>query len=456
MDAMKQIYLLLIYQGFYLGSVCQRWTFPSSITALIGSCVEIPCTYHPAESSGVSSPVWYLYTRRDYPQILNTKDSTYIRLNYKDRTSLVPGNNSCSLRIDPVKREDGGEYYYPGIAEDRKINAADIHSRYVLLSVTDKDEVQLSGPGIMTEGKATTIQCGVEHACRSSPPSLQWNKPGQVHNQSKVIFGGSWREESWLTYIPSYVDDGTTIWCTATYPNGQTTVGSGTLNINYAPKNVTITVISMGELMEGSDVTLECNRFSKPPVNKYEWFKGKDKTKLPETGRRITVRNVTKDEDLYSCAAINDVGRGESALTEIPVLHAATGVHINVINGRRFTKLICNVLSSRPNVTHYTWMKDGSMLQSETEKTLTVDNNEDSSGQYSCIAHNSVGNSTSEEIFHNDETRSLLLQVLQFMEQYLTGSLISTLQLLMTISMEISKVITKQTHLIGDQSLWST
>ncbi|XP_069598882.1 B-cell receptor CD22-like [Ranitomeya imitator] len=408
MNPIKQIYLLLIYQGFYLGSVCQRWTFPSRITALIGSCVEIPCTYHPARRSGASSAVWYLYHSRDYIQILNTKDSSSsIRISYKGRTSLVSADNSCTLRIDPVKREDGDKYYYPGIAEDIAINAADEHEGYVYLSLTGANEIQLFGPNIMTEGEATLIRCTIVHTCRSSPPSLEWNKPGQAQNQVGEISGGSWIEASNLTYIPSYVDDGTTIQCTATYHNGRKAEVSGTLNINYAPKNVAITVVNMGELMEGSDVTLRCKSFSKTDVYEYEWYKGKDKTKLPDRGWEITVRNVTRDGEPYSCAAINQVGRGESALTEIPVLHAPTGVHITVNNEGEFTELTCDFLRSRPDVTHYTWMKDGSILQSETGKTLTVDNNEGSSGQYSCIAHNSVGNSTSAKVFHDGKTMDL-------------------------------------------------
>ncbi|KAM4016751.1 Schwann cell myelin protein-like isoform 2-T2 [Anomaloglossus baeobatrachus] len=328
MDPMKQIYLLLICQGFYLGSVCQWWTLPYDITALLGSCVEIPCTYHPGRRSGASSTVWYWAIEGDDPEILNTKDPSTVLGEYRDRTSLVPGNNSCTLRIDPVRGEDGGKYYYPGIAEDRTIIAGGLQNTYVRLSVTDREYIQLYVPKPLVEGEATTIRCTVEHKCRSSPPSLQWNKPGQVHHQSVEIPGGSWRQESNLTFIPSYIDDGTNIQCTATYPNGQSFHELGTLNIISAPKNVTVAVLGIGEVMERSDVTLQCNSISKSKVNKYEWYKGKDKAKLPETGREITVRKVTRDVEPYSCAVINDGGRGESALMEIPVLFSSSYGHI--------------------------------------------------------------------------------------------------------------------------------
>ncbi|XP_075183293.1 Schwann cell myelin protein-like [Anomaloglossus baeobatrachus] len=327
MDPMKQIYLLLFCQGFYLGSLCQRWMLPRRIVALIGSCVEIPCTYDPARRSGASSTVWYWETEGPDLEILNTKDSSRVMEEYKDRTSLVPGDNSCTLRIDPVRRGDGG-YYYPGIAKDRRIHTANKHAAFVILSVTDEAKIQLYVPIHLIEGEATTLRCTVDHTCRSSPPSLQWNKPGQVQYQSVKISEGSWREESNLTYIPSYVDDGTPVQCMATYPNGQRFDELGTLRINSAPRNVTVAVLGIGEVMEGTDVTLQCNSISKSKVKIYEWYKGKDKAKLPETGREITVRKVTRDVEPYSCAAINDGGRGESALMEIPVLFSSSYGHI--------------------------------------------------------------------------------------------------------------------------------
>ncbi|XP_075697012.1 B-cell receptor CD22-like [Rhinoderma darwinii] len=386
MAGVKQMFLLIICQGFYLGSVCQVWTFPSTITALIGSCVEIPCTYNiRSRFSRTSSTVWYLYNILTYPEILNIKDSSSVKEEYKDRTSLVPGMKSCTLRIDPVRREDT-DTYYPGITEKRDINAYKKHYKTVRLDVTDSPgNIYLYTSEPIIEGEASVMRCAAEHTCRSRPPSLQWNKPGHIKKKSVQIYAGSWREESELTYIPSYVDDGTPVQCTATYPNGQRTGRSEILNIHYSPRNVTVSIIGKNEIIEGREVTLQCSGFSNPDVYEYEWYKGKEKTKLPDTGREITVQNVTRDTDPYSCAAINTVD-------------AATGVHITVKNDSDVTELICDFLSSRPDVSHYTWMKDGSVLPQETGKTLTVYNNKENYGQYSCSAHNRAGDSSSEEI----------------------------------------------------------
>ncbi|XP_073511840.1 sialoadhesin-like isoform X2 [Phyllobates terribilis] len=365
MDPMKQIYLLLICQGFYLGSLCQRWVFPSRITALIGSCVDIPCTYYSVKSN----MVWYLYSRSSYLEILNTRDSTSVLMEYKDRTSVVPGNYSCGLWIYPVREEDCYNYYLPGIPGYKPINAYTEYAHILYLDFTDKEKVTIYASENVTEGEATIIECSAEHTCRSSPPSIKWNKPGHIKSQSVEVTKGYWQEKSQLTYIPSSEDDGL-IKCTARYPNRQSIEKSRFLNIIYAPKNVTVTITSvgMGEVIEGSDVTLKCNCRSKIKVNTYEWYKGKDRIKLPCTGSKIGVRNVTAGMEPYSCAAINDVGRGESALTKIHVLYKSSNVSNIVLPATIGT--ICLLLLLIALIVYFHWRKRCKKLTSNETGSL--------------------------------------------------------------------------------------
>lgn len=100
--------------------------------------MEIPCKFYPHERSTTSSTVWYLERLSGYHQIFNSRKSSSASTDYRDRTSLVPGNNSCSLRIDPVRRDDGGDEYYPGIAEDEDTNAWKQEKMTLGLRVTGK------------------------------------------------------------------------------------------------------------------------------------------------------------------------------------------------------------------------------------------------------------------------------------------------------------------------------
>ncbi|XP_073457177.1 myelin-associated glycoprotein-like [Aquarana catesbeiana] len=313
MDITKKILLLTLFQGF----VCQRWEFPTKIDGLVGSCVEIPCSLR--ETSGTFGTVWYLYHRREYPQFFNSLRNSSVSESYRGRTSLVPGKNSCSLRIDPVRREDGGKEYYPGIAEDQDTNAFKQQRRKTLqLYVTDTASIPgLIGIEEMVEGRPKMVSCSVVHTCGSNPPSLRLNKAGQTERQSVDLSDGNWREILTIRYIPLYEDDKTQFQCTATYHNGRTSQKATTLSIRYAPKDVTVSLPKNEAVLEGSDVMLTCSSRSNPPPHTYEWYRGNSKIKLGSQDQKIKVQNVSKDTEPYSCTAINDVGRGESPPTEI-------------------------------------------------------------------------------------------------------------------------------------------
>ncbi|XP_069804421.1 B-cell receptor CD22-like [Dendropsophus ebraccatus] len=249
----------------------------------------------------------------------------------------------------------------------------------------------------MLEGDTTSMLCTAYHKCGSSPPSLQWNIPGNVTHQSEKISRGSWKEKSKLTYIPSYVDNGSPVQCTASYPNGLIIERNKTMNVYYDPKHANVTIIGMDEVIEGSDVTLQCNSFANPAVYFYEWYIGKNKSRLRwESGREITVRKVTRDMEPYSCTARNSMGSRESALTHIPVLFAPENVSVTVIEMEEVMEgsdvtLQCNSFF-KPEVNEYEWYKgkEKSRLP-ETGREITVRNVTRDMEPYSCTAINPVG-----------------------------------------------------------------
>ncbi|XP_075046005.1 B-cell receptor CD22-like isoform X1 [Mixophyes fleayi] len=389
------ILIIALFQGFQEGFWCQKWEFPTEIVALIGSCVEIPCTYSPATQFKLSSAVWYLYRNTYNNEVFNSKTYSSVRNDYIRRTSLVPGG-SCSLRINPVRGADR-DRYYPGIAEGSRLNAYELQNRTITLHSLDSPEQPIiTMYGNLIEGKAIIIQCNADHTCASRPPSLALNFPGQTKIQSIQLSGGNWREISQLTYIPSYADNKTPLRCTATYPNGLRSQQETILNINIPPKNVTVTLRGKNILMEGSDVTLICSSISNPAVYTYEWYQGKNKIKLPNRGAEITLRNLPWDIGPYSCTAVNDEGRGESTLTEIPVQFPPKNVTVtssgsNTLKQGSNVTLICNSISN-PAVYTYEWYqgKNKIILPNRGPK-ITVRNLTRDPEPYSCTAVNDVG-----------------------------------------------------------------
>ncbi|XP_072283101.1 B-cell receptor CD22-like isoform X3 [Pyxicephalus adspersus] len=273
---------------------------------------------------------------------------------------------------------------------------------------------RLSGSSIMIEEHFEVVGCSVEHTCGSSPPSLTWNKPGQTKRHFEALSGGHWRETSHLRYVPTDKDDGTQIQCTATFHNGKTSQGAAILNILYAPKDVMVTLPKHKTIIEGSNVLITCSSRSKPPPLRYEWYRANSKVKMrSEDQKSLLLWNVSKDTEPYSCSVINEVGRGESQPTEISVQYAATGVRVIAFHTTGGAmELQCSFVSSNPDVTHYSWFKDGNRIISETGQILVLENNEDKSGSFSCIAHNTVGSSTSADLQLEDENKPDLLLIL--------------------------------------------
>ncbi|MEE6481892.1 hypothetical protein FKM82_013051 [Ascaphus truei] len=396
----EKILLLFVLQGAFPGSGCQRWSFsfPRSIAALKGSCVEIPCTFTRPKDIAEISVIWYLYRITGYPQAFNNNTLSAVLLQYQARTSLL-GNvtNSCSLRIDDVRTSDG-ESYYPGINEE--INSYTLNKGSVLIQVTDVPyDPLLTGQWDLTDGITVSITCSVHHTCASKPPSVQWNKAGhRITVRHEDLTGGYWSVTSEIKYYPHYQDDKTQLECTATYSNGQKIHKIRTLSIKYSPKNTTITLLQSKEIKEGDDVTLMCTSQANPDVKAYTWYQVGNDTQsvLQDHGQHITLRNVSWENEKYYCSAMNDVGRGDSSILKISVMYAAKGVRI-IQKPEHLQEddmeLECQFSGSKPAPTHYTWYIDGIPVTNKTDQILYVKPIQ--SGNYSCAAHNSAGSSSS-------------------------------------------------------------
>uniref|UniRef100_F6UTS7 Ig-like domain-containing protein n=1 Tax=Xenopus tropicalis TaxID=8364 RepID=F6UTS7_XENTR len=310
------VWILLILLPEALG---QQWSFsfPQSIQALKGSCVEIPCSYTRPRTLRPPKVTWYLEGRKDYYTVFDSHDRGEALDTYRSRTKLVLNTiNSCTLHISNVRSDDEGSY----IPEVDNRDAYDLNGATVRITVIDTPStINLQGPAVMMEGIPVAIRCSVEHTCGSDPPTLRWNKRQYLpRTEQQHVSEGRWEAISEITYSPTYEDDETEIQCSATYPNGQTSHKAAPLNIIYPPKNITV-LIRQKEIQEEDDVTLSCFSKSKLEINGYQWFKGVEKIRLSDIDQEITVRNVSWLTEPYSCSALNSQGMGESALTLIPV-----------------------------------------------------------------------------------------------------------------------------------------
>uniref|UniRef100_A0A8C5QQH7 Ig-like domain-containing protein n=1 Tax=Leptobrachium leishanense TaxID=445787 RepID=A0A8C5QQH7_9ANUR len=220
-NVVQSQYIVTLFVLSLYGLSDWTFTFPESIVALEGSCVEIPCSIPHHDGDAKSSLIWYRYRGLGYPEIFNGRNPSDVDSDYRGRTSLVGnGTNSCSLRINDVRFN---ERYYPGI--NTKINSFHLQKEKMV-------KIELSGkiyhifmPIIrgsedMVEGHPVNISCSVEHTCASSPPTLKWNTAVHaITGRHEDLLGGYWRDHK------------THLECKATFPNGRNFNKSTTLNI---------------------------------------------------------------------------------------------------------------------------------------------------------------------------------------------------------------------------------
>ncbi|XP_077312364.1 LOW QUALITY PROTEIN: B-cell receptor CD22-like [Lithobates pipiens] len=313
---------------------CKDWkfTFPSIIDALKGSCVEIPCTFtHPEDAKDFN---FFWYSKWNQAKIFNNKTPSDVADEYKGRTFLT-GNtgNDCSIKINNVEKT---ESYYPGINID--INSNTLKNRHVFVYVADRPpEPLISGTENLEDKKTVNISCAVNHTCPSHPPTLTWNITGNpiMENHEDLHFQGSRRMETRMTYTASYTDDKTVLQCAATFPNNKTSVKIMTLNIKYRPRSV---IISVDNTQEGDDVMLLCSSQANPPVNNYTWYGIGEGGKLSHGhGDKISVKNTTTEK--YICAATNDMGTEASSVIEFTnqsgnerrILYAGIGTGVGLV-----------------------------------------------------------------------------------------------------------------------------
>ncbi|XP_056398551.1 sialic acid-binding Ig-like lectin 12 isoform X2 [Hyla sarda] len=310
-------------------SSCKGWgfTYPRSIQALKGSCVEIPCKLKYPDNAQNLTLFWYKNVFMGYPQIFNSRSSSDVEKKYKGRTFLV-GNpmDSCSLRMNDVREP---VEIYPGVSKE--INAYNLYNgRVCKVSIIDTPPAPLmNGSEQMIEKEPVRITCSVNHTCPSNPPSITWNNPDLPVTMSREDRDeGIQRVNSTITYNPSYNDDKTQLKCTVTFPNKRVLSYYVTLNIKYKPRDVTISVVENIQRMEGDNVTLSCTSRANP-VAEHTWYEvGKTKTRT-RTGNEITVQNGTSEK--FICSAKNDMGSINSSVFSFTSCEDENVTHKNIV-----------------------------------------------------------------------------------------------------------------------------
>ncbi|MCJ8748173.1 hypothetical protein PDJAM_G00162490 [Pangasius djambal] len=283
-----------------------------------------------------------------------------------------------SLRLSDVKKTDEHVYCIRVITNEDKERWLGFPG--VTLTVTD---LQVIAPAEVTEGQSAVLTC--KTTCSLTDPTFIWYKniPGLTTKTTKS-------NEVHLQRVSS--EDAGSYSC-AVRGYEHLPSPAQTLSVRYPPKNVSVSISSSGEIVEGSSVTMTCSSDANPPVKNYNWFKGTTSVGNEKTYNISKIS--TEDSGEYKCKCSNEVGHQDSISVALNVLYPPKNVSVSInssgeiVEGSSVT-LTCSS-DANPPVENYTWFKEkesSPVGSGQSYRALQ-------SGQYYCEAQNKHGSERS-------------------------------------------------------------
>ncbi|XP_077577643.1 myelin-associated glycoprotein-like [Stigmatopora nigra] len=157
--------------------------------------------------------------------------------------------------------------------------------------------VSYDGPALADTWLTLTCQSNA-----NPPPDYTWYQAvdGQVTQVS-----------SWSRYTLKLMEEDPTLVCRARNAHGEQN-SSVTVQVQFAPRDTSVTLEPLGPILEGNPALLQCNSRAKPPVHHFNW--SKDGIELSEFGD-LLILNPARPENggSYRCIAQNALGTETSA-----------------------------------------------------------------------------------------------------------------------------------------------
>ncbi|XP_015224169.2 sialic acid-binding Ig-like lectin 14 isoform X1 [Lepisosteus oculatus] len=387
----------------HVSSTFNEWTAetPFQLSALLGSCVVIPCNFKYPGSERSVSQMTGIWLTESYEYIYHPSGSVIDR--FRGRTALVGdlGQKNCSLKLDPVKQKDSGHYFFR--IEIHGLDNYSYAKNKTSVFVKDTaDPPSISLKREATAGIDLSASCSVYHTCPVHPPTITWSHNSMMPTvYSEPMGNGQWNLTSVLTFKPQASDHRKTLTCRSEYRGRKAAENSIILNVTYAPVNVRMEFNQRG-IKEGDSIIFRCSSDSNPPAHSYQWYnvKGVQTVRLQSERDTFTVDNVTRHSGAFYCTAQNRLGQSNSTAIQSNVEYAPEikGSSCNLGN----SWIICQCIVDSNPPAEIKWLfPDGTLLNrsSERQDSVTVDTLQGAVGfiqSISCYARNTHGNSTVE------------------------------------------------------------
>ncbi|XP_021481118.2 B-cell receptor CD22 [Oncorhynchus mykiss] len=344
--------------------------------ALKGSSVVFGCSYDYPSGQTVTNTFWKFKTQKEDTNFFEAQQ-------YRERVEYL-GNekHNCTLRMNNLISSDANSYLF----RFKTVNNAWSSKTSVSLTLTGLTaEVN---PATVREGEKVTLKCSTT-CTLSDRPTIVWFRDGQAVSK---------------TEFQANSEDSGIYRCAV---QGQYNLSSApvSLDVQYAPKNVTLSVRPSGDVTKGDSVTLNCSCSANPPMLNYILYKesGQGSTTVARWQTHTFSDIQPGDSGWYYCNASNSINTVRSNLTNLNVQYPPEDTSVSVspsgpvVEGS-FVNLTC---SSHANpAVSYTWYRVNgkSPIQSGTQLILEKVSPANS-GRYYCKAQNKHGALNSSLLF---------------------------------------------------------
>ncbi|XP_053531930.1 B-cell receptor CD22 [Ictalurus punctatus] len=369
--------LHLVFLFMISGALGNKWSVTYSklnLCALNGSTVFMNVTYTHPTGLTVTNRFWVI-NPIDWIEPTDLRNES----GYSDRVEYSGDEQKhFSLRLSDVKKSDELKYFVRIIANEEKERW--LGHPGVILTVTD---LQVIAPAEVTEGQSVVLIC--KTTCSLTDPTFIWYK-----NRRDLTTNTPKSNELHLQPVSS--EDAGSYSCAV---RGYEHLPSPdqTLRVRYPPKNISVSISSPGEIVEGSSVTLTCSSDANPPVENYTWFKGTTSVGKGNTYNISKIRS--EDSGQYKCKCSNEVGHQDSISVTLNVLYPPKNVSVSInssgeiVEGSSVT-LTCSS-DANPPVKNYTWFRVNESSPVGSGQSYGALQ----SGQYYCKAQNKHGSERS-------------------------------------------------------------
>ncbi|KAF5909876.1 myelin-associated glycoprotein-like, partial [Clarias magur] len=262
--------------------------------------------------------------------------------------------------------------------------------------------VDYTGSSSVVEGGQISLTCN--SASRPAPTHYKW-----LVSPNSGTFTPHGR-----TVVLQHVTRETAVSCIATNSIGQGESKQLSLNVLYAPTDVTVDYTSSSSVVEGGQISLNCTSASRPAPTHYKWLIFPNSTTFSPSGSTVVLLDVRRNTSV-SCIATNSMGQGGSKQLLLNV-HYSPSILSGSVCSTKNGRLTCECQAGANPKPTISWTVDGSSALSPTFNTTTRNNGNLTVSELTgpqghnvtCTATNSVGKKNSQILVQVEGNASTL------------------------------------------------